>query len=463
LGTVAARAFAPPSPWRSVVRAMSQTGGASLLSGLLSMLATKIIAVTLGPAHVATLSTLQQLRQAAVTGSTLTGQTALVQGASSSTGRQRREFLRTVFCLMASATAVVVGVLLLAPGWAARQAGLPDDQEHLVVWLGVAVGLAGAYVYLTALLNSSGAIGALAVVQVAAPAAMAVLAYPIARMVAGGNDLWFVLLLSASSTAAVLAAAWALYRERAKLRDWLTGDGAWWNQAAARRFFAISGSMFASGAFSSWALLAVRARILDSEGMAAGGQFNAAWAISMNQAGLVLASMQTYYLPTLARSSDARQRSAHIERVLTIAAIGAGALIVALVALKPLVLSTLYSEEFSGAARYLRWTLAGDYLKITSWILSIPLVASANMRAFLSADLSAYGAFAGASFLLSHWFSTAESASIAFVVMYAVHLAVCGACLWTSGSFRPSARTSAVWLGGLAMVGLASAIFWRQS
>jgi S-adenosylmethionine:diacylglycerol 3-amino-3-carboxypropyl transferase len=96
MGTLAARAFAAPSPWRNVVRAMSQTGGASLLSGLLSMLATKIIAVTLGPAHVATLSTLQQLRLAAVTGSTLTGQTALVQGASSSTGLERREFLRTV-------------------------------------------------------------------------------------------------------------------------------------------------------------------------------------------------------------------------------------------------------------------------------------------------------------------------------------------------------------------------------
>jgi antigen flippase len=364
---------------------------------------------------------------------------------------------------MALATAAVVAVFTLAPSWIAAHAGLPAGQQHLVLYLAAAVGLGTIYVFLSALLNSTGAIGSLATVQLAAPAAMAVLAYPVARFVAGGNETWFIALLAASSSAAVLAAGCALHRERDALRAWLLGDGAWWNQAAARRFFTISGSMFLSGAFSSWVLIAVRARILQSEGFAAGGQFDAVWAISMNQAGLVLASMQTYYLPTLARTSDKEQRSIHIERVLTVAAIAATALIVGLVALKPLVLTTLYSGEFSGAARYLRWTLAGDYLKITSWILSIPLVASANMRAFLAADLSAYSAFLLAPILFGNWFSAAESASVGFVVMYAVHLCVCGTCLWRSGEFRPSARTCAVWSGGLAAIVLASAIFWRQA
>jgi len=442
---------------------MSQTGGASLLSGLLSMLATKIIAVTLGPTHVATFSTLQQLRQAAVTGATLTGQTAMVQGASSASGRRRREFLRTVMCLMVLATSVVVGVFTLAPEWTARHAGFPPGHEQLVSWLSLTVILATSYVFLAALLTSTGAIGSLATVQLAAPAAMALLAYPVARGVVSGGDTWFVWLLGIASLTAILAAGAALYRERTTLLDWWFGDGAWWNQAAARQFFAISGSMFLSGAFSSWVLLAVRANILRVDGLTVGGQFDAAWAISMNQAGLVLASMQTYYLPTLARTSDPEQRSAHIERVLTVAAIAAAALIVGLVALKPLVLTTLYSDQFIGASHYLRWTLAGDYLKITSWILSIPLVASGNMRAFLSADLSAYGAFAAASFGLSRWITPAESASVAFVIMYAVHLVFCGVCLWRRGDFRPGWKTALVWFCGLALVIFTSAAFWRQA
>jgi PST family polysaccharide transporter len=442
---------------------MTQTGAASLLSGLLSMLATKIIAVTLGPAHVATLSTLQQLRQAAVVGSTLTGQTALVQGVSASSGRERREFLRTVLCLMAAATAAVVVAFMLAPGWTAHQAGLAPAQQYLVRWLAAAVVLGSVYVFLSALLNAAGAVGSLAAVQLAAPAAMAILAYPVALRIAGGSDPWFVALLASASLMAILAVASVLYRERDALNGWFRGDGAWWNLSAARRFFSISGAMFLSGAFSSWVLLSVRARILHSEGMVVGGQFDSAWAISMNQAGLVLASMQTYYLPAMARTSDPQQRSAHIERVLTVAAIAATALIVGLIALKPLVLTTLYSREFATASKYLRWTLPGDYLKITSWILSIPLIASAHMGAFLGADLSAYGAFALGSLVLSRWFPAAESASMAFVLMYAVHLAYCGIYLWRRGELQPRASTIAVWLGGLTLVGLASSIFWSQS
>src|SRR5262249_37485338 len=81
MGAVAARA-ALPVRWRPVLRAMSQTGGSSLASGLLSLAATKILAVMLGPAQVALLATLQQIRQTALTGATLNGQTALIQGAS---------------------------------------------------------------------------------------------------------------------------------------------------------------------------------------------------------------------------------------------------------------------------------------------------------------------------------------------------------------------------------------------
>jgi PST family polysaccharide transporter len=182
----------------------------------------------------------------------------------------------------------------------------------------------------------------------------------------------------------------------------------------------------------------------------------------MNQAGLVLASLQTYYLPTLARTQGPEQRSAHIGRVLTVAALAGAGLIGLLAAFKPMVIAGFYSNEFLGAARYLRWTLAGDYLKITSWILSIPLVASAHMRAFLAADLSAYGTFAAVAFGLGRWLNAADSAAIAFVTMYAVHMIFCGAWLYRRGEFRPDKRVATVWAAGLALVIISSAAFWGQ-
>ena len=72
-----------PAGWRPLLRAASLTGSAAVAGGALSVVATKIFAAMLGPAELAVLATLQQIRQAGVTGATLNGQTALVQGASS--------------------------------------------------------------------------------------------------------------------------------------------------------------------------------------------------------------------------------------------------------------------------------------------------------------------------------------------------------------------------------------------
>ncbi len=454
---------AASSSWRNVARVMGQAGGASLASGLLSLVATKIIATAFGPVQVAVLATLQQLRTTATTCGSLAGQTALVQGASLSRGRERREFLRTVAALMGVATAIVLSIFLVFPQWVALQTGLAPTQSGLVAGLSVAIVLAVVYVFLSALLNATGAVRELAFVQLSAPVSMMLLAYLMARSASDHPAASFVFLLTTSSGIAILCAAWALRRKQETIRDWFHVEECWWNWSSARKFFMISGSMFASALFSSWALTIVRARVLHTQGLTTGGELDAAWSISMNQAGLMLASLQTFYLPALARISDPQQKSAHISRVLTVATISAAAFISLLIALKPIVLATLYSNAFSGAARYLRWTLAGDYLKITSWILSIPLLASAHMRSFLAADIAAYCAFVIAAFGLSSWMGAAESMSIAFVAMYAVHLLFCGTCLWLKREFRPTAQTSFLWFAGLGTVVVFSAAFWRQA
>ena len=160
------------------------------------------------------------------------------------------------------------------------------------------------------------------------------------------------------------------------------------------------------------------------------GQFDAAWAISMNHVSLVLASLQTYCLPVLARTSDRAGRSAHLTRMLTAAALAGAAAVCALAVLKPVVLAVFYSNAFLDASRYLRWTLVGDYLKVSSWVLSIPMLASADMRAFLVADLSAYAVFAVGAAAASQFRGAAEGTAMAFVLMYAAHLAICGAIAW---------------------------------
>jgi hypothetical protein len=174
----------------------------------------------------------------------------------------------------------------------------------------------------------------------------------------------------------------------------------------------------------------------------------------------VLASLQTHYLPALAGEPSAEQRGVRIARVLGLAAPASAVVIAAIAGFKPFWLSLFYSRQFHPAARYLRWTLAGDYLKVSSWILSIPMLASADLRVFLFADLAASAAFLAGTVTLTRFRSPAEAASIAFVLMHAVHLGM-GA-LYTRRHHGFRWRSAALpWSAGLAVAAGASIWNWK--
>ena len=181
----------------------------------------------------------------------------------------------------------------------------------------------------------------------------------------------------------------------------------------------------------------------------------------MNQVTLVLSSMQTFFLPALARTVSARERSTHVGHGLIVAAAVVAPTAALIALLKPQIIATLYSNEFQIAAQYLRWTLLGDYLKVASWILSVPLLAAADMRGFLLADVAAYSTFITSSAVLSRWLPVAEAAACGFLLMYAVHLIVCGALASSRHGIRISLRVGLTWLAGLAGLAVVSAFTWE--
>ena len=442
--------------------AMAQSGSGAILSGVLNAMAIKMIAAGAGPAGVALLATLQQTRQTALVAATLNGQTSLIQGASALAGCARRLFLRTSIMLLGGATALAVTGILLFPERLSQFAGLSANHASLFRWLAPVVALSCGFVFLSALLNALGEVGRLAMLQLAAPAAMAALAWPVAHGFRRGRELPLALMLAASAATGVALAAAFLRPRRQELAGWFRGPGSWWSRDAARRFFSISGAMLISGLLSSATLVALRGRILRAQGLAATGEFDAAWTISMNHVTLVLASLQAYYLPALARTRDPDCRAAQIAGVLVPAALAASCTIAFIALLKPWVLGWFYSHEFLGAARYLRWTLLGDYLKVTSWILSIPMLAAADMRVFLAADLAAWFTFAASALALTAWKTPAESTAMAFVSMYLVHLAIAGIYSRRRHAFAPDRRMRLAWLAGLCVVLVASGIGWQS-
>ena len=212
-------------------------------------------------------------------------------------------------------------------------------------WLGIAVVLTSAYVFLTALLNSMGKVGTLAALQVAGPGALALLAYPAAR---SGGSRAIAILVACSASASAGASLIAILRDRHAVGYWFSRGKGWWDTGAARHFFSISTAMLITGFLASATVLAVRGNIIHSEGLQRTGLFDAAWSISMNQVTLVLASVQTYYLPALTRARTRVEKASEISRVLTAGTLVAAVVIAGLALFQPLVLDLFYSASFSG-------------------------------------------------------------------------------------------------------------------
>jgi PST family polysaccharide transporter len=431
---------------------MAKSGGGAVASNLLSALGSKIVAAMLGPAGTALVSTLQQTRDAAVTVATANGRTALVQGLSGGDPVFRREYLRTSILIFSIGIAIATCALVVAREGVTVWAGLSPTRSALVAWLALPVVLTSSFVFLSALANVFGEIGKLAWAQVFLSAVAVAGAWPLMQLVREGTpqalDAWFGI----SALASVASGWWMIAKHRATLRTWIDGHGRWWNWRAARHFLSISGAMMTTGLLGSVVLLALRARIIHSEGLTGAGLFDAAWAISMRHVTLVLSSMQTYYLPLLASAHDREERSGQIARVLIVSTVVMAPLVVALELANPWVLTLLYSDSFRPAEGVLRWTLVGDYLKVTSWVLAMPMLAVADMKMFLATDLTAQIVLVGSALALSTMLKPSEGIAIAFVVCYAVNLAICYCYSRRRHAFRPTVALTILWLAGLLLV-----------
>jgi len=449
------------SLWRPMFAAMGKIGGSSLASGLLSALASKIVATMLGPGSIALLQTLQQLRDGAVTVATASGRTALVQGVSALDGVERREYVRTVALLFSGGTLFVATVMLTAPATVARWSRLPASSESLLPWLAATVTLLSAFVFSSAILNGFRDLGKLALLQIASPLTAALVAFPLAAELRAGHPVALILLLAMPAAATLVASAIALKSHH--LSEWFHGPGRWWSSVAAHNFVSVSGAMLASGLAATTVLLAVRGSITAQQGLAMTGQFDAAWNISMNQVTLILGSVQAYYLPTLAAAKTAGERGRQIRGMLIVATLATVPVIVTLAALKPLVVRVLYSSQFASSPEFLRWTLIGDYLKVGSWVLATPMLATRDVGAFLGSDLIAHAVFFGSAMFLARIDKPSESAAIGFLISYAVYFALCYGYARARHGFRFGAAGFSLWVTGLVLIIGASANAWSAT
>lgn len=407
---------------REIIKAIFKTGSGSVINIILGVISTKILAITLGSSGMGLYSMINQTLLTATTAGTLGGQTALVQGLASKEGEERNNYLVTVFWIFIfGSIAMSLGFLLFSPLIAQAVFASSDAKTiSLVRWMALPIILTTIYSYFTNLLNGFRAIGRLAIAQVTVSFVTALVVYPASKLISSGYTIAFILLISASTMGGIIFCLKVAYGEK-----WLTplteNFVPKFDKGALAHFYNISRTKLAAGLITTGTLLVVRAMIIQYEGLSSAGIFDVAWALSMTYVMLLLSSFGTYYLPTLSGITDPEARITLIHSILKISLILIIPLIITIIVLKPLVISILYTREFLQSLEIIRWMLIGDYLKVSSWILSIPMVAYADMKSFFWSEILWNIGFLIFSYF-AMYYNYLEGVGIAFVIMYLIYL-----------------------------------------
>ncbi len=150
------------------------------------------------------------------------------------------------------------------------------------------------------------------------------------------------------------------------------------------------------------------------------GQFQAAWNLSATYVGLILGAMGADYYPRLsAVNQDNVQVCKTVNEQTEISLLLAGPLIVGMICFMDLIVWLFYSNQFGQSINILLWQSLGNLLKVISWPMGFVLLAKGKGRYFVFTELSWNALFLITIWLL--WDSSAiESTGIAFLIGYLV-------------------------------------------
>ncbi|HEX8173192.1 MAG TPA: oligosaccharide flippase family protein [Thermoanaerobaculia bacterium] len=442
---------------RELLAAIAKTAGGSAAAMLAAAVAVKIIAVVAGTEGVGLFSILRQAQQTAVLLALLNGQNALVQGiASRADEQERRTYINTAMGIVAILTAIVVGVLAVAPALLLRGLRVEAGVARVLA-LSVACGALSGFA--AGILTGHRLIGRAAAVTVVNYVLVAAFALPAARAALRGHAAAFSWQLAAG-TAAAAAFAWtavvAARLTRLERPRWSPQV-----RAAARHFLGMASTLTIAAAAGYGLPLLMRMLIVRHFGFSGAGLFDVAWTLSMTYVMLILTGFSAYYLPALSGIRDPAERIELIGRVLRLAVILMLPLVTLVVVAKPLLVRLLYSEQFLPSLRIMRWMLIGDALKIVSWVFSYTMVAYADNRMYAATELI-WGALAvGSVYLAVHSAHSLELIGVSFLVLYAAYLVLMSWYVRRRHAFplRLGARGVAA---ALAVIVAASLVTWND-
>lgn len=400
----------------SLIKTSLLNGIAVIVKVASALVLNKILAVFVGPSGYASIGQFQNAVSVIVTlagGLVGTGVTKYTAQHFDDEAKQHGIW-QTAMCLSLLMSLAAGSVLLLLgrnlSEWLLHRA----DMATVFVWLALTLPAMAANVLLLAIVNGKKEVH----IYVAANIIGSLLALSLTGLLAYQFGLYGALVASTINPAIVLLSTTVMVVRR----DWFKAKYLWGkiNLHALRNLsnFGLMGLTSALTVPVSFML--IRDHLATEIGLTAAGYWQASWKISEIYLMLVTTTLSVYYLPRLAEIRTVPELRFEIVKVyrFVMPIVIFGALTIYL--FRDFIINTIFTSEFMPMRELFAWQLAGDVIKIGSWITGYVLIGRGMVKVFMSVEI-----IFSILFVLLTWFFVKEWGLQGVPMAYAVNYLIC--------------------------------------
>ena len=376
----------------------------------------KILAVYVGPAGYAVIGQFQNVVSVVVSlagGVVSTGVTKSTAQHYDDAAKQHAVWQTAIrFSLLAS---VLAGVILffardLLSRWLLHRADMPN----IFFWLALTLPAMASNNILLAIVNGKKEVE----IYVLANIIGSLLSLAVIGLLAFCFGLYGTLVAFTINPAIILLSTAAMIARK----DWFKTKFLW-GQMNRQALYELSGfglMGLTSAMTVPISYMIVRNYLSNELGLTAAGYWQASWKISELYLMLVTSTLSAYYLPRLSeirKTSELKEEIIKVYRfVMPLVFVGAASIFF----LRDFIIQNLFTVDFTPMRELFPWQLAGDIIKIGSWVLGYILLSRAMVKVFIFTEIAFSISFVLLSWVLVAFFGLV-GVSIAYAINYSFH------------------------------------------
>jgi PST family polysaccharide transporter len=176
----------------------------------------------------------------------------------------------------------------------------------------------------------------------------------------------------------------------------------------------------ASVIFGPASLILVRNILVDSAGWEVAGHWQSVFRISEVYLSVLTVALGTYVLPKLSSLKDNQSIKHEVKSTLIVVAPLSILLAILIYLFRDLIITLLFTDEFRDARDLFSIQLAGDVLKICSWVIAFPLVSKGLAKIFIITEVLTNSMFVVLAYYFVDGFGV-QGANIAYFLTYFIY------------------------------------------